>query len=391
MSNPFAPDPGLAAQLGLGQDLAPVPDRSGTPPTSGAAGDLSPDARWPTGATGLAPVPGTDIRAACAVIAGELTELPFVPALPDRGVGADPVGRDVALLVDLAAEVVPSGWRLTGRPGRDVQRARDLLAWDLDAAGDSFAGAPALVLGVRGPISLAASLELAGGERAITDPGAVRDLTESLADGVRTMLAELGRRLPGTQLCGYFDEPLLAACLSGQIPTASGFGTVRAVPAELLQAWLTTGLAALAVPAVTGIEIGPAWELARSAGATVVSCNWPEFTQQSAAVVDRWAGAVSEGAQLICQLGRPTAAAPSDRQSRQTPQSADGSGSFAATGTAVLRSWRHAADPEAARRQLLLAAPPVQQSDALASALAFARRLVEALGDPPASWTDNAG
>lgn len=341
--------------------------------------------RWPTGATGLAPVPGTDVQASCAVIAGELPELPFLPALPDRGVGADPVGRDVALLVDLPAEVVPSGWRLTARPGRDTRRARDLLAWDLDAAGDTFAGAPALVLGVRGPVSLAASLELSGGERAITDPGAVNDLTASLAEGIRLLLAELGRRLPGTRLCAYYDEPLLAECLSGQIPTASGFGTVRAVPAERLQGWLAAGLDALTVPAVTGVPVGPAWELARSAGATVLSCGWAEFTEQSAAVVDRWATAVSEGAQLICQLpstGDRGAATPESEQ-----QTAAGEAGSAAVGTAVLRAWRNADDLDAARRQLLLAAPAVTRADAVAPALAFARRLAEALNDPPASWT----
>lgn len=369
MSEPRPPEPAAAPESGA---------RSVTQPA------LSAVDRWPAGATGLAPVPGTDVQASCAVIAGELPALPFLPALPDRGVGADPVGRDVALLVDLPAEVVPSGWRLTARPGRDTQRARDLLAWDLDAAGDTFAGAPALVLGVRGPVSLAASLELSGGERAITDPGAVRDLTASLAEGLRSMLAELGRRLPGTQLCAYYDEPLLADCLSGQIPTASGFGTVRAVPAERLQGWLAAGFAALAVPAVTGVQVGPAWGLARAAGATVLSCGWAEFTEQSATVVDRWATAVSEGAQLICQLPGAADRAATTPGSERTTTGDTGS---AAVGTALLRAWRNADDLDAARRQLLLAAPAVTRPDALAPALAFARGLAKALNDPPATWT----
>ena len=64
---------------------------------------------------------------------GELPDLPHLPELPARGAGADMIGRAGALLVDLPVELVPSGWRLAAHAGRDLRRARDLLARDLDA------------------------------------------------------------------------------------------------------------------------------------------------------------------------------------------------------------------------------------------------------------------
>ena len=67
-----------------------------------------------------------------------------------------------------------------------------------------------------GPITLAASLELGGGHRAITDPGALRDLAASLAEGVARHRAEVARRL-STTVAVQFDEPLLPAALAGRL------------------------------------------------------------------------------------------------------------------------------------------------------------------------------
>ena len=94
----------------------------------------APPARWPDGAaTGVGSMPGTDPREAAAVVAGELPVLTALPELPARGVGADMIGRTAGLLVDIAVEVRPSGYRVTAKPGRDQRRAVDLLRTDLDA------------------------------------------------------------------------------------------------------------------------------------------------------------------------------------------------------------------------------------------------------------------
>ncbi len=185
---------------------------------------------WHAGAaTGIGSLPGVSAHEAARTVAGELPELPHLVELPDRGVGADMVGRTAALLVEIYSEVVPSGWRISRRPGRDIQRANDFLLWDLDAAQQHFDGAESVKTQVCGPWTLAAMLELPNGHRALTDTGAVDDLSVSLAEGVLAHVEELSGRLPGAGIVVQVDEPLLPSVLTGNLPTASGFGTVRAV------------------------------------------------------------------------------------------------------------------------------------------------------------------
>ncbi|NRQ33515.1 methionine synthase [Nonomuraea sp. NN258] len=182
-------------------------------------------------ATGVGSHPGEDHLEAVRVVFGEVPGLPYLPELPARGVGADMIGRTAALLVDLPVEVQPSGWRLTDRPGRDHQRAVDHLRRDLDGleeVGHDYTGP--LKLQVCGPWTLAASLELRHGDKALSDPGAVRDLTDSLAQGVADHCAEVRRRLPGvSEIVLQLDEPGLPGVLAGTVPTASGFGRLAAV------------------------------------------------------------------------------------------------------------------------------------------------------------------
>jgi methionine synthase II (cobalamin-independent) len=190
-----------------------------------------PDRPWPPGAaTGIGSLPGTDAAEAARLVFGELPDLPHLPELPDRGPGAELIGRSAALLTDVPVEIGPSGWRLVAHPGRDLRRAQDLLARDLDElerAGEGYGGA--LKVQAAGPWTLAAGLELATGHRAVSDPGAVRDLAASLADGLAAHLHEVARRLPGTTPVLQLDEPSLPTVLAGAVPTPSGWGTARAV------------------------------------------------------------------------------------------------------------------------------------------------------------------
>ena len=185
-------------------------------------------------ATGVGSLPGTDVRQAAASVFGELP-WPHVPELPGRGPGSDLVGRTGALLVDLPLETSAGCWRMASRPGRDLRRSAALLSEDLDAveeAGQGFVGP--LKLQVAGPWTLAAGVELRSGHRALVDEGACRDLAHSLAEGVRRHLADVAARVPGAVVTVQLDEPSLPAVLGGTIPTASGFGAVRAVdPADV--------------------------------------------------------------------------------------------------------------------------------------------------------------
>lgn len=208
--------------------------------------------RWPEGAaTGVGSLPGTDPRDAAATVAGELPLLPHLAELPARGVGADMVGRTAALLVDLAVEVVPTGWRVTARRGRDHGRAVDLLRTDVDALDEATETTrPGWVkVQAAGPWTLAAAVELRSGHRVLTDHGAVREFAGSLAEGLRMHVAEVAERT-GARVLVQLDEPGLPAVLAGSLPTASGYGTVPPVPAPDAQDALRDLVAALAVPVV---------------------------------------------------------------------------------------------------------------------------------------------
>ena len=191
-------------------------------------------------------MPGTNPAEAMRVIAGELPDFPYLPELPDRGPGADLTGRTAALLVDLAVEVTPRGWRLAERPGRDLARARSMLSSDLDALEevlDGFRGPVKIQL--CGPWTLAATLELPHTMNvAVADPGAVADLTASLAEGAAAFAADVAKRLPGARLVVQFDEPALPAVAQGMVPTASGLSRLAAVEAHTLRERLEQVLAA---------------------------------------------------------------------------------------------------------------------------------------------------
>jgi hypothetical protein len=204
---------------------------------------------WPAGAaTGVGSMPGTDIGEALRIVLGELPDLPHLPELPGRGAGADMIGRGAAFLAELPVEIQPSGWRLTARPGRDLRRARDLLERDLDAleaAAEGYSGA--LKLQVVGPWTLAAGLELHSGHRVVSDHGATRELAQSLAEGLRAHLADVARRVPAATIVTQVDEPSIPAVLAGRVPTPSGYGTVRAVEASVVEQTLSDLLAVVPV------------------------------------------------------------------------------------------------------------------------------------------------
>ncbi|MEZ0366570.1 methionine synthase [Mycobacterium sp. pUA109] len=224
-------------------------------------------------ATGIGSWPGTSPRSAAEIVVGELAgTLAHLVELPARGVGADIIGRAAALLIDVALDTVPRGYRITARPGKVTRRAKNLLDEDLDAleeawetAGLRGSGRPVKVQ-APGPLTLAAEVELSNGHRAVTDPGALRDLAASLAEGVAAHRATLSRRLD-TPVVVQFDEPSLPAAVAGRL---AGVTALTPVP-----------------PVEAAVAVGLLDECVRAAGAEVLvhSCA-PELPwkllQQSA-------------------------------------------------------------------------------------------------------------
>ncbi|MFH8488798.1 methionine synthase [Streptomyces longisporoflavus] len=249
-------------------------------------------------ATGVGSMPGGDAREAAKTVTGSFEEFPYLAELPARGPGADMIGRTAGMLVELYARVEPSGWRIGDRPGRDTRRAKAWLGEDLDALEEFTQGyeGPVKVQAV-GPWTLAAALELKNGEAALRDPGACRDLAGSLAEGLRAHLADVRRRIPGAQIVLQLDEPSLVAVLRGQIKTASGYRTHRAVDRQLVESTLRE---------VLGVHDGPAvvhscapdvpFALLRRAGAHAISFDFSLLTERDDEAIGE---AVEGGTQLF--------------------------------------------------------------------------------------------
>jgi len=193
-------------------------------------------------ATGMGSWPGTSSREAIITVRDLLLEsgdgpdrlgLPYLPETPARGPGADIIGRGAGLLTDLPVELYPSGWRLAGRPGRDLERTTSLWREDLDELTEAYDGyVGPLKVAVAGPWTLAASIELPGGERALADLGAAVEIAESLADGITSLTGKLASLVPGASIVLQLDEPSLPSVLEGSIPTASGYGRLRAIDVQ---------------------------------------------------------------------------------------------------------------------------------------------------------------
>ncbi|MHB8275803.1 MAG: uroporphyrinogen decarboxylase/cobalamine-independent methonine synthase family protein [Dermatophilaceae bacterium] len=183
-------------------------------------------------ATGVGSWPDTDVRQALSAVRDLLSEdgLPYLPELPARGPGADMIGRGAGLLADLKVDLQPMGWRFVDRAGRDSHRTSALLREDLDELAEAFDGYDGdLKVQIAGPWTLASSIWLHRGERSVVDVGATRDLIASLAEGLSVHLGELARLVPKANLVVQIDEPGLPSVLSGELPTASGFGRIRAI------------------------------------------------------------------------------------------------------------------------------------------------------------------
>jgi methionine synthase II (cobalamin-independent) len=231
-------------------------------------------------ASGTGSWPGVSPRQAAEVVVGELADaLSHIAELPARGVGADMIGRAGALLIDVAIDTVPRGYRIAARPGAVTRRAASLLDEDLDALEEAWEQAGlsgtqrSVKVQVPGPVTLVAEVELANGHRAITDSGAIRDLTASLAEGVAAHRATVSRRLD-TPVVVQFDEPSLAAALAGQLTGVTALSPVDPIDEALAATLLDTCVAALGGEVlVHSCTAGLPWKLLQDSSIGAVSVD----------------------------------------------------------------------------------------------------------------------
>lgn len=243
------------------------------------------DYPWPLGgATGIGSYPGDDVDETMRMVLGELPDLPHLPELPNRGPGADMIGRAAGLLVELPVGLQPSGWRFTDRPGHDAARARDFLSRDLDAMEEQAGGYRGpFKIQVAGPWTLAGAIELKYGDRALADTGAVREMIVSLSEGIATHVAEVRKRLPGAAVLVQLDEPGLPGVLAGTVPTASGFSRLAAVEPPIAEDGLRQVIEAVDGPVVVHCCAPAApLDLLRGAGAAAISVDLRLFRDEDA-------------------------------------------------------------------------------------------------------------
>lgn len=279
------------------------------------------DRAWPSAvpvgaATGVGSMPGLDVAASQARVLDVLAGLPHLVELTARGPGADLIGRSAALLSGLPVDLQPAGWRLVPRPGRDLRRAQDLLAGDLDAlaeAADGWSGP--LKLQAAGPWTLAATLELARGDKALADPAAVADIAASLAEGLSTHVAHVRSLVPAATLIVQLDEPALPAVIRGQVPTASGFSVLPTPDEPDVVARLARVLTAVPFPGVHCCAARVPVTLLRSAGAGWVSLDLTLRQDE-----DALGEALEAGTGLMLGVEKVSAAADLERRLALAPQ-----------------------------------------------------------------------
>lgn len=254
-------------------------------------------------ATGIGSMPGTDFAEAMRVVLGEVGDFPHVPELPARGVHAGMIGRTLALLDGLEADLQPDGWRVGVGEGADVRRARSLLAHDLDLAEELTQGYEGPIkIQLTGPLTLAATVERPRGDKMLADHGARREISQSLAEGLRTHVQDVRRRFGQADVVVQIDEPAITAVLTGGIPTASGWSRHRSVHPpeadELLRNVVDAITAGGARPVVHSCAPDVPVALLAGAGFTAISFDlglarpddvWAETFEQG---VDLWLGVV---------------------------------------------------------------------------------------------------
>ncbi|MBP1049782.1 methionine synthase [Rhodococcus qingshengii] len=227
--------------------------------------------------TGIGSWPGTDARESAATILGELGGFPHLVELPSRGLGADMVGRAGAILVDINLDASTRAYRVVPRRGNVAKRAEDFLNQDLDALEEAWESARlvgedhVVKLQVAGPLTLGAEIEVANGSRVLVDRGALRDVAESLGEGLARHAAEVTRRT-GAAVVIQLDEPQIAAVLAGSLPGRTKMESVPALPEPEALAVLDSTISGCGLPTIVhscGTDMP--WDLLRRSQAFGVS------------------------------------------------------------------------------------------------------------------------
>ena len=231
-----------------------------------------------------------------------------------------------------------------------------------------------------GPWTLTAGIELARGHRVLTDPGALREFTDSLSEGISLHAAEVSRRI-GAPVVVQLDEPSLPTVLAGGLTTASGYGTVPSVAEPDARDILARVIEA--VKAATGQPVivhccapRPPVRLLRSAGAEALAVDATLLDGIPADLSDQFGEAWDAGVTMLLGLVPGTAPA-------RTP-------ALAQVAKPALQLVDRLGFPRSILAERAIPTPTCGLAGATG---AWARRALEIVGDvgkafvePPESW-----
>lgn len=273
-------------------------------PTRDAGGAAGSGVRY----TGVGSLPGSSVREAASLVTGEFPEFVFLPELPGRGPGADMIGRAASLLArvsdDFAVATTPTGWRFADAEGVDLRRAAAYWREDLEVFEEFCHTASGQVkVQVAGPITLAASIALVRGERALSDAGAVQDIVDAHREAVVLHAGDVQRRLPNAHVIVQIDEPSMDAALQGSLRTQSGWSRLRPLEEPQVRSWHRELASAITLAGATPWmhACAPHWpvELAHAAGYRGISGDMSLLADSDE---DALAAAIEAGVTLVAGI-----------------------------------------------------------------------------------------
>ena len=176
------------------------------------------------------------------------------------------MGLTTGILPGINVDAGPRSWVLSTRPQLRTRRIWDRVEADLDQCEQAWGTRiDAVKIQVAGPWTLSASIELSNGHRALTDTGALRDLTESLIAGIQEYSADVRARFD-TEVYVQLDEPLLAQVRDGSLPGTSQFDEIPSINDVDLGERLAGVIERAEVRYLNQTGYPPLWKVAQVAG-----------------------------------------------------------------------------------------------------------------------------
>lgn len=271
-------------------------------------------------------LPGADPLETARRTVGESAPTGFVPLPDPREEQPWLLLRTAAILTDASIDLQPFGPRLLTGSTRLSQQQRDALRDHLEtfALGWNLESPPAgtrVSVSLWGPMTLSARLFGQWGERLLADRGAVRFLSESLADGA-ARLAESALRDHGLTLEFTLIEDLLEDAMDGLVPTASGLHTHRRLSLEDLRGVYGTwaeaqegrrGTEGEDRDAVVGLRKPELGREAAARGRIARVGLRPQGARWDAPSAEQAAGVIEDGRQVLAEV---RGAAPAETRSQ---------------------------------------------------------------------------